>query len=136
MARAKYLLDTNIVSDLTRHPQGIIAEKIEVVGESKVCTSIIVASELRFGAVKRSSRQLSERVDLILAALSIVAIEPPVDIHYAEIRLYLERKGAPIGPNDLLIAAQARALGLTVVTANEREFSRVPGLAVENWLGD
>ncbi|MHB1292986.1 MAG: PIN domain-containing protein, partial [Sulfuricella sp.] len=64
----------------------------------------------------------------------ILPLETPVEEHYADIRNKLERAGTPIGPNDLLIASHARALGLTLVTDNVREFSRVPGLAVENWL--
>lgn len=75
-----------------------------------------------------------DRVDKILSALAVVPLEPPADRHYGRIRHYLTRLGAPIGPNDLLIAAHALTLDLTVVTANEREFSRVPALKVENWL--
>lgn len=130
----RYLLDTNILSDLIRHPQGPVAHQIATAGENTVCTSIIVAAELRYGAEKSGSPQLTDRVDLILSALDILALEPPVDRHYGKIRQQLTRQGLPIGPNDLLIAAHAVALDLTVVTANAREFSRVPGLKVENWL--
>lgn len=66
--------------------------------------------------------------------MEVLSLEPPADRHYAEIRLQLTRQGVPVGPNDLLIAAHALATGLVVVTANAREFSRVPGLGVENWL--
>lgn len=130
----RYLLDTNILSDLIRHPQNNVAQRIAAVGEETVCISIVVAAELRFGAAKSASRKLAERVDLILSALEILPLEAPADHHYGEIRHHLTRQGTPIGPNDLLIAAHARSLGLTVVTANGREFSRVPGLKVENWL--
>jgi len=131
-----YLLDTNIVSDLIRHPQGTVAERISSEGEDTVCTSIVVAAELRFGAEKSGTRKLADRVDLILSALDVLPLEAPADRHYGEIRQKLTRQGTPIGPNDLLIAAHALALDLTVVTANAREFSRVPGLKVENWLPD
>ena len=130
----RYLLDTNIVSDLIRHPGGTIATRIAASGEDAVCTSIIVAAELRFGADKSRSHALAERVDLVLSALEVLPLEPPADRYYGEIRQKLARQGTPIGPNDLLIAAHARALDLSVVTANAREFSRVPGLKVENWL--
>lgn len=130
----KYLLDTNIVSDLIRRPGGAVAGEIAKVGEASIATSIVVASELRYGAFKSESGRLIERVDRILSAMVVLPLEPPVDKHYAEIRLELTRAGTPIGPNDLLIAAHARALELVVVTANEREFRRVPGLGVENWL--
>jgi len=131
-----YLLDTNILSDLIRHPQGTVAERIAVVGEDAICTSIIVAAELRFGASKSGSAKLTDRVDAILSALEIVPLETPVDRHYATLRWELSRQGTPIGPNDMLIAAHALCEGFTVVTANVGEFSRVPGLSVENWLAD
>jgi len=130
----QYLLDTNILSDLIRKPQGVIANRIAAAGEYAVCTSIVVAAELRFGAAKSGSKKLADRVDLILSALDVLPLEPPADRHYGEIRQLLTRQGTPIGPNDLLIAAHARALKLTAVTANLREFSRVPDLSVENWL--
>lgn len=129
-----YLLDTNIVSDLVRHPQGVVAGQIGKAGENTVCTSIIVAAELRYGAAKSNSAKLAERIDLILSALEILPLETPADHQYGAIRHHLTREGALIGPNDLLIAAHALASDLTVVTANVGEFSRVPGLKVENWL--
>jgi len=129
-----FLLDTNILSNLLRHPQGAIAARIAAEGESTVCTSIVIAAELRFGAAKSGSDKLADRVDLILSALEVLPLEAPTDHHYGHIRHHLTLQGTPIGPNDLLIAAHALALGLTVVTANVREFSRVPGLKVENWL--
>ena len=133
-ASLAYLLDTNILSDLVRNPQGLVAAKITKAGEDTVCTSIIVAAELRYGAIKSNSAKLAERVDLILSALEILPLETPVDHQYASLRHHLTRQGTPIGPNDLLIAAHALANDLTVVTANIGEFSRVSGLKVENWL--
>ncbi len=131
---ARYLLDTNILSDLIRNPGGTIAKHTAAVGEKSIATSIIVAAELRYGAQKSGSQKLAERIDLILSAISVLPFETPADRHYAKIRNHLARQGTPIGPNDLLIAAHALALGLTVVTGNEREFARVPSLKVENWL--
>ena len=132
--RKRYLLDTNILSDLIRNPTGQIAAHIARVGEESICTSLIVCSELRFGALKKGSKRLTEQLEAVLSALDIVSVEPPVDHCYAELRVALERAGTPIGGNDMLIAAHALALELIVVTANEREFSRVPGLVVQNWL--
>lgn len=131
---ASYLLDTNILSDLVRHPQGAVAKRIAEVGEDAICTSIIVAAELRYGAVKRQSERLTQQLELILSRLSIQGFDAPMDEAYAAIRAHLERAGTPIGGNDLLIAAQARGLGLTLVTANFGEFSRVPDLATQTWL--
>ena len=130
----RYLLDTNILSDLIRKPQGSVARRIAAVGEQAVTTSIIVAAELRYGAQKSGSQNIADRVDLILSAIDVLRIESPVDRLYAQTRHRLTQQGNPIGPNDLLIAAHALTLELSVVTANSREFSRVPGLKVENWL--
>lgn len=132
----QYLLDTNIISELVKYPQGTVAQKINVVGDDKICTSIIVVSEIRFGVEKRQSKKLSQQVDAILTAIEILPYQPPADSHYAKIRANLEKAGTPIGPNDLLIASHALTLGLTLVSANEREFLRVDGLAVENWVSD
>jgi len=129
-----YSLDTNILSDLVRHPQGVVAKKIAVVGENEICISIIVAAELRFGAAKRNSARLSNQVETILAAMLVVPFDVPTDREYAKLRQLLESSGNSIGPNDLLIAAQARANGQILVTNNVREFTRVPRLQVENWL--
>jgi tRNA(fMet)-specific endonuclease VapC len=129
-----YSLDTNILSDLVRHPQGVVAQKIAVVGENEICTSIIVAAELRFGAAKRNSARLSNQVETILAAMLVVPIDVLADREYAELRQLLESSGNSIGPNDLLIAAQARVNEQILVTNNVREFTRIPGLQVENWL--
>lgn len=130
----RYLLDTNMLSDLIRQPQGTVANRIASVGENAVCTSIVVAAELRYGAEKSTSRTITDRVDLVLNALNVLPLESPADRIYARIRHQLTQRGAPIGPNDLLIAAHVLALDLTVVTANEGEFARVSGLKVENWL--
>ncbi len=132
---SRYLLDTNILSDLIRFPQGRIFEKINEVGEKQIFTSIIVASELRFGACKKGSTELTNRIETILSAIPVLAYEKPADHHYAKIRNYLEKKGTPIGPNDLLIAAHSQQVHATLVTANTREFNRIPNLNVENWLG-
>lgn len=130
----RYLLDTNILSDLVRHPQGRISEHIREVGEARICTSIIVAAELRYGAAKRGSPRLAMQLDAVLGALDILPFEAPAEAAYAVIRTELEQIGRPIGGNDLLIAAQAVALGHTIVTDNEGEFARIDGLLCENWL--
>jgi tRNA(fMet)-specific endonuclease VapC len=128
------LLDTNIVSDLVRNPKGRVAQRIRRIGESEVCTSIVVAAELRFGAEKKASSRLAKQITAVLDVLEVLPLEAPADEKYAMIRAHLERAGRPMGANDLLIAAQALALGCTLVTDNDKEFRRVPGLSVENWL--
>ncbi len=133
-AAPQFLLDTNILSDLIRHPQGRIMQRIADIGEAEICTSIVVAAELRYGAARKGSARLSAQVAAVLAAMQVLALEPPADRAYGELRAQLEREGQLIGGNDLLIAAQAITLGLTLVTDNEREFRRVAGLTVDNWL--
>ena len=130
----RYLLDTNIVSDLVRNPQGRAAEQIRRVGEAQVCTSIIVAAELRYGATKRGSPRLARQLEAVLGVLDVLPFTAPADTVYGGIRTRLEEIGRPTGGNDLLIAAQTLALGYTIVTDNEAEFARIGGLLRENWL--
>jgi tRNA(fMet)-specific endonuclease VapC len=128
------MLDTNILSDLVRNPQGRVAERISEFGEDAICTSIIVVAELRFGAAKKGSERLTKQLEGILSAIDIQPFDAPADMAYAEIRAQLEAAGTVIGGNDMLIAAHAMAADCAVVTDNEREFSRVGGLTVKNWL--
>ena len=116
-----------------RRPAGRIADRIAQ-AEQQVCTSIIVIAELKYGIAKSGSRRFAGQLAAILGGIDVLPFETPADVAYAELRTRLERAGRPIGGNDLLIAAQALALEMTLVTANEREFSRVPGLHTENWL--
>jgi tRNA(fMet)-specific endonuclease VapC len=131
---SRYLLDTNIISDLVRHPQGRVAAGIAAAGETNVATSIIVAAELRFGAEKKGSPRLSAQLEAILGALPVLPLEQPVDKAYGRLRQALERQGTPIGANDMLIAAHALALDRILVSDNQREFARVEGLQLVNWL--
>lgn len=134
MRAFRYLLDTNIVSDLVRAPQGKIAWRIMRTGEARVCTSIIVACELRYGAARKGSAKLLAQLDHVLCSLPALPLEADADVHYGELRTALERKGEPIGQHDMLIAAHALSLDLILVTDNAKEFSRVPKLKTENWL--
>jgi tRNA(fMet)-specific endonuclease VapC len=128
------MLDTNIISDLIRNPQGMAAKRIAKVGEDMVCTSIVVAAELRYGCAKSGSKKLLSAVDDLLAEIDVLPFDAPADVEYGEIRVGLEAVGRPIGGNDLLIAAHALATEAIIVTANADEFERVRGLKVENWL--
>jgi tRNA(fMet)-specific endonuclease VapC len=130
----RYLLDTNILSNLIRFPQGRIRDEIAQTGAKQVATSVIVTCELRFGARKKNSAKLTQNVEAVLTVLPILPLEQTVDAVYADIRVKLESAGQIIGPNDLLIAAHALALGLILVTDKVAAFRQVPGLVVENWL--
>jgi tRNA(fMet)-specific endonuclease VapC len=128
------MLDTNIISDLIRNPQGRAAKRIAKVGEDSICTSIIVAAELRYGCATRGSKRLLKAVEDLLGEINVLPLDVPADAEYGGIRTKLEAAGRPIGSNDLLIAAHAYASGATLVTANTDEFKRIRGLKVENWL--
>jgi tRNA(fMet)-specific endonuclease VapC len=130
----RYVLDTNIISDLIRNPHGKVAKRIAKAGEENICTSIIVAAELRYGCAKSGSRRLLQAVEDLLSEIDVLPLDVPADSEYGGIRSDLEAAGRPIGGNDLWIAAQACAIGATVVTANVAEFKRVRSLKVENWL--
>ncbi len=133
-ASHRYLLDANIISSLVRKPTGTVYQKLLRVGFEAVCTSIIVAAEIHFGLAKKRSETLNNTVLSILSHIDVLGMDAPADLHYAEIRLELARIGRPVGANDLLIAAHARSLNLTLVSNNTREFERVPGLKLEDWL--
>jgi tRNA(fMet)-specific endonuclease VapC len=129
-----YLLDTNAVSNLVDEPKGPVARRIVQVGPGNVATSIIVNSEIEYGLELKQSKRLTAQVKQVLSVLPVLPFEQPADHHYGSLRAHLKKRGWPIGPNDMLIAAHALALDATLVTANVGEFSRGPGLKVENWL--
>jgi tRNA(fMet)-specific endonuclease VapC len=128
------MLDTNIISDLIWNPQGRAAKRIVRVGEDNICTSVIVAAELRYGCAKSGSKRLLKAVEDLLGEINVLPFDVPADAEYGGIRSKLETAGKPIGGNDLLIAAHAYTTGAMIVTANTDEFKRIRGLPVENWL--
>lgn len=132
-----WMLDTNILSHAIRYPRGPLAVRIQqlsIQNGGALCTSLVVACELSFGAEKVGSINLVSKIQTLLQFVPAKPIDHDVVQHYATIRTHLEKAGTPIGPNDTLIAAHALALDCTLVTDNDGEFSRVPGLRVENWL--
>jgi len=126
------MLDTNIVSELARNPQGAVTKRIATVGPDAICVSIITAAELRFACAQKDSAKFLAQIEAILASLQVLAFDVPADAQYGIIRAEIEASGRPIGPNDLLIAAHALAVGAGLITANTGEFSRVRGLRIEN----
>ena len=128
------MLDTNIVSDLVRSPQGRVFDRIAALGGDNMCIRIITAAELRYGCAKKGSSRLLAQIEAILGSVEILSFDVPADTEYAGIRAELEAAGKPIGPNVLLIAAHACAADVTLVTATVSEFERVRGLRTENWL--
>ena len=129
----RYLLDTNAVSQLVRQPDGEVARRVAALEPGSFAISVVVAAELRYGAERRGSSRLTRQLEAVFSAIDVLPLEEPVGRHYGAIRSELERVGQPIGSNDLLIAAHAKALGVTLVTNNLGEFRRVSGLLVEDW---
>ncbi len=136
MSSLVYMLDTNILSDAIKDPFGRTKRYMERFNEGMICISAIVASEMRYGIRRKGSTRLAERVEQVLSRIPVLPYDDQASRSYGLIRNDLERAGQPIGWADLFIAAHALSLGLTLVTNNAREFSRVEHLKIENWLAD
>jgi tRNA(fMet)-specific endonuclease VapC len=130
----RFLLDATILSDLIQAPNGRVAARIRRVGEDNICTSVIVAAELRYGTFGRDASPLAANTEAILGAINILPFDPPADRTYGELRAQLEQTGQSIGGNSLLIAAQALSAGCAIATRNVQDFARIPDLYWENWL--
>jgi tRNA(fMet)-specific endonuclease VapC len=137
----RYHLDTNIVSHMMRWPEGAcsLALRQRVLAASdagvpcEVGLSAVVQYELLYGLERTPSSRYRAAYDLQMSQFTVFALNAAIGPHYARLRMQLEAKGQPIGPNDTLIAAHALALNATLVSA-DAEFARVPGLSLENWL--
>jgi len=129
----KYLLDTDSVSYALRG-QGEVGARIRAVRPSDLCISALTLAELRYGAERKSSHKLHALIDTFTAALEVASFDGAAAAEFGRLGSILSDRGTPIGEFDALIAAHAVALRCTLVTNNVRHFSRVPGLAVENWV--
>jgi tRNA(fMet)-specific endonuclease VapC len=130
----KYLLDTNICIFVIKQKPALVLQRFQQHPPDDVANSSVTLAELRYGADKSAKpSQNHAALDAFVAPLSVVDFDPAAASQYGKIRAEVERRGTPIGPLDTLIAAHALSLGLTLVTANTSEFSRVPGLNVEDW---
>ena len=131
----KYLLDTDTFSALARGRHADLESRVREVGIESLAISVVTEGEVRYGQACRPLPELlSSRIDALLGGLHRLPLDGAVVAPYAALRAGLRRLGQPIGPNDAWIAAHALARKLILVTNNEREFRRVPGLTVENWL--
>ena len=127
------MLDTNVVSDIVREPDGHVARRIAALEQRSFGISVVVSAELLYGAARSGSSSLKRQLNAVLEAIETVPLDQPADRYYGIIRSELESNGQPIGLNDLLIAAHARSLDATLITNNTREFSRVPKLKIEDF---
>lgn len=124
-----FCLDTNIGSYLLRRPNESLVRHLMACRASDLCLTEIIRAELLYGALRSSrAESLKNQIEQMLAPYKSIPFDREAADHYAQIRVYLERAGTPISPNDLIIAATARAAGATLITANLREFSRIPEL--------
>ena len=129
------MLDTDSCIFIIRQKPHAIRGRFEACVVGDIGISVITLAELEYGAEKSSQpKRNHEALEQFIEALDIVPFDRQATLQYGQIRVHLEKKGQRIGGTDLLIAAHARSLGVTLVTNNEREFKRVPGLRVENWM--
>ena len=134
MSQAMYLLDTNIcIYIINRRPMEVF-DRFEGLKVGQVAISSITGAELSFGVEKSGSTRNRQALDKFLAPLDILAFDEAAMRVYGSLRSHLEGQGTPIGSMDMLITAHALALDATLVTNNAREFQRVPGLVLENWV--
>jgi len=131
---SRYMLDTDTCSYIMKRSNDAVLKRLEKVPVRDVCISVITKSELLFG-VEMSPRRAQDEgaLSAFLRYVEVLDFPDEASLHYARIRPDLRRLGTMIGANDLLIAAHARSLGLTLVTNNTREFGRVRDLMIENW---
>ena len=130
----RYMLDTDTCSYIMKRSNDAVLKRLAKVPVSDVCISVITKSELLYGVeVSPRRRQDLAALNALLGYLEVLDFPDAAALHYAQIRADLKNTGTMIGANDLLIAAHARSLGLTLVTNNVREFSRVPKLTIDNW---
>lgn len=130
----RYMLDTDTCSYIMRRSNVAVLKRLAKVAVNDVCISVITKSELLFGVeVSPKRRQDEAALTAFLGYVEVLDFPDQASLHYAKIRADLKTKGAMIGANDLLIAAHARSLGLTLITNNTREFRRVRGLSIDNW---
>jgi tRNA(fMet)-specific endonuclease VapC len=129
-----YLLDTNICVYVIRKRPESVFRRLSNIGKRGVAMSVVTAFELEIGALRAQGTHYSEAVRLFIAELPVLSLEDAARAGYGQLRTALERRGEIIGAYDMLIAAHALALDATLVTNNEKEFKRVKGLKVENWV--
>jgi len=131
---AVYMLDTDISSYIMKRSHDVVLQRLQKVPVGDVSISVITKSELLYGVEVSPRRQQDQAaLDAYLRHAEVLDYPDQAALHYAQIRASLKTGGTMIGANDLLIAAHARCLGLTLVTNNTREFGRVHGLGIENW---
>ena len=130
-----YLLDTNICIYIAKQKPISVLKRFEKMKPGEVAMSAITYGELLYGAEKsQHPKKTKETLNDLIYIIPSLPLTNEVSEHYAHIRATLEKKGKPIGNNDLWIASHAQALNITLVTNNEKEFARISHLKIENWI--
>lgn len=130
----RYMLDTNIVVYAKNNRPEVVYERMSRFDPEDLCVSVITLAELEYGVFNSSNPERNQlALTLFLANIEVVPFDDDAAVEYGRIRADLKRKGTPIGANDLMIAAHAKSLGVTLVTNNTRKFGRVEGLSIEDW---
>ena len=131
----RYMLDTNICIYVIKHKPETVFQKLQNINPEDVCISSVTYAELVHGVEKSAAVEKNRlALSMLLANMEILDFDAVAANCYGKIRAALEKKGTPIGPLDMMIAAHAQSLGYTVVTNNVKEFSRVSALQIENWV--
>ena len=131
----RYMLDTNICFYVIKHKPETVFQKLQNINPEDVCISSVTYAELVHGVEKSAAVEKNRlALSMLLANMEILDFDVDAADCYGKIRAALEKKGTPIGPLDMMIAAHAQSLGYTVVTNNVKEFSRVSALQIENWV--
>lgn len=133
--KIQYMLDTNMVIYIIKHKPESVIQHFQKYDPSQFCISSITLAEMQYGIRKSTKPEKNQMaLSMFLSNIAVLSFDDKAAVEYGDIRSGLEKKGTPIGGNDMLIAAHARALGLTIVTNNTKEFVRVPDLQLENWV--
>ena len=130
-----FMLDTDTCAFILRKSSPALMQRIQAVPLQQQCMSVVTLAELLYGVQVSSKKKANrEAVDLLARHVEVLQWTPEAAEHYADIRAELKKKGQQLGANDLLIAAHARSMGAVIVTNNVKDFGRVKGLKLENWM--
>jgi len=131
----RFLLDTDTLSFIARDASPALMQRVGAIAQADLGISVVTRGEAEFGLAARPPKRATlNRMRALMDTLPTLALAADAIAHYVALRRKLEAGGTPIGANDMWIAAHALSQGMTLVTNNEREFRRVPGLQIENWL--
>lgn len=129
------MLDTNICIHLIKKKPPKVLKRFEKEFDNGLCISAITLAELELGVEKSAQKERNQlALAMLLTSLDVLPFDSPAAVEYGKIFAYLQRNGTPVGKMDILIGAHARSLGIPIITNNTKDFERIPGLILENWV--